>query len=238
MGPLLLQAATTAHRLDPWELVLHASLVVKIVLLILAFMSIASWFIIGTKLARLRQAQLQSATFLDFFWSKDEGNVWSAERLEAVYARLSSVEGSPLGRVFHAGYVELAKTMQAGGRSGDVENVERALRRASSNELTRLENFLPFLATTGSVGPFIGLFGTVWGIMNSFLSIGAERGATLDVVAPGIAEALIATAVGLAAAIPAVMAYNYFVRRIRVVEAETEAFAIDYLNIVRRHYLT
>lgn len=236
MGPFLLQ---TAHRLDPIQLILHASLVVKLVILVLTLMSLGCWFIIGTKLVRMVQAQASSARFLDLFWNKEEGNVWGPERLESIYARLASVDGSPLARVFHAGYVELAKVSQSGGAAAaDAENVERALKRASSNEMTRLENQLPFLATTGSVGPFIGLFGTVWGIMDSFLSIAAEHGATLDVVAPGIAEALIATAIGLLAAIPAVMAYNYFVRRIRVLEAETEAFAIDYLNIVRRHFLT
>jgi biopolymer transport protein TolQ len=243
MGTVFLQAAATAHRLDPWQLILHASLVVKLVMLVLAGMSIVCWFVIGTKLVRMMQAQRQSARFLDIFWSKADGARWAPERLETIYAQLGGVEGSPLARVFHAGYVELAKVTQAaaGGGAGaaaDTENVERALRRASQNEMTRLENHLPFLATTGSVGPFIGLFGTVWGIMDSFLSIAAERGATLDVVAPGIAEALIATAIGLLAAIPAVMAYNYFVRKIRIVEAETEAFAIDLLNIVRRHFLT
>lgn len=237
MGTLLLQAAANAPRLDPWELILHASLVVKLTMLTLAGMSLACWFIIGAKAVRMMSAQRTSARFLDLFWSKEEGNTWGPERLEAIYARLPGLDASPLARVFHAGYVELAKVSQAGASAGDIENVERALRRATSNEMTRLENHLPVLATTGSVGPFIGLFGTVWGIMNSFLSIGAERGATLDVVAPGIAEALIATAIGLLAAIPAVMAYNYFIRRIRVIEAETEAFAIDYLNIVRRHFL-
>jgi biopolymer transport protein TolQ len=211
--------------------------VVKLVMLVLAAMSVGCWFIIGTKLVRFMQVQRQSARFLDVFWSQEEGHRWSPERLEAIYAQVPRLQGSPLARVFHAGYVELAKWSQAGGGAGDLENVERALRRASNNEMTRLENLLPFLATTGSVGPFIGLFGTVWGIMDSFLSIAAQRGATLDVVAPGIAEALIATAIGLLAAIPAVMAYNYFLRKIRVVEAETEAFAIDLLNIVRRHFL-
>ncbi len=238
MSTLFLQAAASAHRLDPWQLIVHASLVVKLVMFVLAGMSLACWFIIGTKIVRLANAQRTSARFLDMFWSRDEGNVWGPERLEGMYARLGSLEGSPLARVFHAGYVELAKVSQSGTNAGDIDNVERALRRATNNELTRLESQLPVLATTGSTAPFIGLFGTVWGIMNSFLSIGAEHGATLDVVAPGIAEALIATAIGLLAAIPAVMAYNYFVRRIRVIESETEAFAIDYLNIVRRHFLT
>ena len=238
MGPIFLQAATATSRLDPLELILHASLVVKLVMLVLAIMSLVCWFIIGTKLARLLTAQSSSARFLDMFWSKEEGNAWGPERLEAIYARLGSVDASPLARVFKAGYVELAKVSQTGGvAAADAENVERSLKRASTNEMTSLENHLPFLATTGSVGPFIGLFGTVWGIMDSFLSIAAEHGATTSSVAPGIAEALIATAIGLLAAIPAVMAYNYFVRRIRVIESETEAFAIDYLNIVRRHFL-
>lgn len=124
-----------------------------------------------------------------------------------------------------------------GASTADIENVERALRRTAGNEMTALETLLPFLATTGSVAPFIGLFGTVWGIMQSFISIHGHGSASLDVVAPGIAEALIATAIGLVAAIPAVMAYNYFLRRIRVLESEIESFGYDYLNIVRRHFL-
>ena len=237
---LLLQVgAHPPTELDPFVLVLQASLVVKLVLLVLLGMSVACWYIIGSKLMRLSKAAAQSAKFLDAFWSKEAGP-WKPERLEAVYALMGPLTGSPLARVFHAGYVELAKITQ-GDKSpsgGDLESVERALKRAAGNEMTQLENHLPVLATTGSTGPFIGLFGTVWGIMSSFLAIGAQHGATLDVVAPGIAEALIATAVGLLAAIPAVMAYNYFIRRIRVIESETEAFAADYLNIVKRHFLS
>jgi biopolymer transport protein TolQ len=235
---LFLQAATPS-RLDPLELIFHASLVVKLVMAILAGMSLLCWFVIGTKVMRMNQAQRQSARFLDVFWSREEGsNRWTPERLEAIYAKLDRFGGSPVARVFHAGYVELAKITQAGANAADLDNVERALKRGASNEMTRLENHLPILATTGSVGPFIGLFGTVWGIMDSFLSIAASRGATLDVVAPGIAEALIATAIGLLAAIPAVIAYNFFVRKIRILESETEAFSSDLLNIVRRHFLT
>ena len=244
MHPVVLQAAQAVaqaepHRLDPLQLILDASLVVKLVMLMLVSMSVVSWFIVGSKWLRLRQADQQSATFLDIFWSKEQGNKWGAERLESIYARVSSFQGSPLARVFHAGYVELAKITASdrGAMVDDIENVERSLKRTMGREMTSLENHLSVLATTGSVGPFIGLFGTVWGIMNSFLNISAERGASLDVVAPGIAEALIATAIGLVAAIPAVMAYNYFVRRIRVLETETESFAADYLNIVKRHYL-
>jgi biopolymer transport protein TolQ len=240
MGHLLLLqvGAHPPTELDPFVLVLQASLVVKLVLLVLVGMSVACWFIIGSKLVRLQKASAQSAKFLDAFWAKDAG-AWKPERLEAIYAQMGPLTGSPLARVFHAGYVELAKITQGekSPSSGDLENVERALKRAAGNEMTQLENHLPVLATTGSTGPFIGLFGTVWGIMSSFLAIGAQHGATLDVVAPGIAEALIATAVGLLAAIPAVMAYNFFVRRIRVLSNEMDAFGNDFLNIVRRHIL-
>jgi biopolymer transport protein TolQ len=238
--PLLLQAEPLPETLDPWALIWNATTVVKLVMLVLALMALGSWFISGMKLVRLAQARAASLKFLAIFWNKEEGNAWSGKRLEAVYAQIASLDASPLARVFRAGYVELAK-ITSGTRApdkDDLDNVERSLKRAAANEMTQLEDLLPFLATTGSVGPFIGLFGTVWGIMSSFLAIGNQRNASLDVVAPGIAEALIATAIGLVAAIPAVMAYNYFVRRIRVLESETEAFVSDYLNIVRRHFLS
>jgi biopolymer transport protein TolQ len=222
-------------------------------MLLLVAMSLACWFIIGGKLVQLGRAAGQSRRFLDAFWDPSQGAAWSTERLEAIYGRAKLLDASPLARVFHAGYVELARLSGAGGAdrtvphgydaaygppAGAIDNIERALRRTSTNEVTLLENLLPFLATTGSVAPFVGLFGTVWGVMNSFIGIGNLGNASLAVVAPGIAEALIATAIGLAAAIPAVMAYNYFVRRIRVLESEMDAFASDYLNIVKRHFLT
>ncbi len=247
-----LQVATpgggnAAHgRLDPWQLVLDASPVVKLVMFLLVLMSVACWFIIGGKLVQLLRASGQSARFLAIFWDKNLGATWTTERLEGVYAQARTLEASPLARVFHAGYVELARVSGASDATtpyaaqpshGDLDNVERSLKRAMNNEVTLLENLLPFLATTGSVAPFIGLFGTVWGVMNSFIGIGNLGNASLAVVAPGIAEALIATAIGLAAAIPAVMAYNYFLRRIRVLESEMDAFNSDYLNIVRRHFL-
>jgi biopolymer transport protein TolQ len=237
------QPAASGESLDPWELVLGASPVVMLVLILLVAMSLACWFIIGAKLVRLAQATRESATFLNQFWDAEQGNVWNVERLEDLYANLSRSKHSPLANVFHAGYVELARVLgsdNAGGQKhfgGNIDNVSRALRRASANEVTGLEAMVPFLATTGSTAPFVGLFGTVWGIMNSFINIGAQKNASLDVVAPGIAEALIATAIGLAAAIPAVMAYNYFVRRINVLASEMDNFSNDMLNIVRRHFL-
>jgi biopolymer transport protein TolQ len=232
-------AEGSGESLDVWRLVADASPVVKLVMISLVLMSLVSWFIIGAKIVRLASATQASRKFLDLFWSGEAGATWSAERLEGVYAQIKSFEASPIAAAFKAGYVELARI--ASGQSpagGDLENVQRALRRTAQNELTRIENFVPFLATTGSTAPFVGLFGTVWGIMNSFIAIHGNKNASLDVVAPGIAEALIATAIGLVAAIPAVMAYNYFIRRIRVLESEMDAFSSDYLNIVRRHFLS
>ena len=241
-------AAGASHgRLDPWQLVLDASPVVKLVMFSLVLMSVVCWFIIGGKLVQLLRASGQSARFLSIFWDKNLGATWTTERLEGIYAQARGLDASPLARVFHAGYVELARASGPAdatapyapqvAQHADLDNIERSLKRSMTNEITLLENLLPFLATTGSVAPFIGLFGTVWGVMNSFIGIGNLGNASLAVVAPGIAEALIATAIGLAAAIPAVMAYNYFLRRIRVLESEMEAFTSDYLNIVRRHFL-
>jgi biopolymer transport protein TolQ len=242
---VLLQAAPAAQAaepvaLDPWQLMLDATPVVKIVMVLLVVMSVVCWFIMGAKWVRVFQATRHSRRFLDLFWAQEGNAPWAAERLEAIYGQIRQVGGSPLAKVFHAGYVELARLMSGGNThigEAALENVERALHRARVTEMTKLESSLPFLATTGSTGPFIGLFGTVWGIMHSFLNIGAEQSASLAVVAPGIAEALIATAIGLVAAIPAVAAYNYFLRKLRVLESEVETFSSDYLNIVKRHFL-
>ena len=227
------------EALDPWKLVMEASGVVQSVMVILVLMAVVCWFIMGAKLVRLAQATGRSRKFLDAFWGGEEGPNWTTERLEGLYAQVRQFDGSPIASVYRSGYVELARVMGAASASdaGDIENVERALRRTATTEMTGLESMLPFLATTGSTAPFIGLFGTVWGIMDAFLNISAHASASLDVVAPGIAEALIATAIGLVAAIPAVMAYNYFIRRIQVLESELTTFSNDYLNIVRRHFL-
>jgi len=160
-----------------------------------------------------------------------------AERLEGIYQQIKKYDGSPVAAVFRSGYVELARISSESQGGTAMDNIDRALRRTKNNELMSLETFVPFLATTGSTAPFVGLFGTVWGIMGSFIAIHGEENATLAVVAPGIAEALIATAIGLLAAIPAVMAYNFFIRKIRVLESEVDAFSSDLLNIVRRHFV-
>lgn len=207
------------------------------VLMLLLVFSLACWYIIGYKLFVLRRAKANDQAFLETFWR--------SRRLDEVYRVAKEITGSPTAKVFTAGYVELSKIQSDKSsqgdamhdRLGDLESVERAMRRAQTEEVTRLERMVAFLATTGSAAPFVGLFGTVWGIMTSFRHITASGSASLTVVAPGIAEALIATAIGLVAAIPAVIAYNLFVQRIKVLSAEMETFSSDFLNIVKRHVL-
>ena len=218
------------------ELVLQADVIVQLVLLILVFMSLASWVIIFNKFTMLRAATRNSQSFLDLFWK--------SRRLDQVYERADRMGPSPVGAVFKAGYVELSKltNKDRDDQGGEIvavageENLARALRRATTVERTNLERMTTFLATTGSTAPFIGLFGTVWGILLAFQKIGLTGQASLSVVGPDIAHALIATALGLAAAIPAVMAYNYFNSRIRVLTDEMGNFSSDFLNIVKRHF--
>jgi len=156
---------------------------------------------------------------------------------------------SPVAQVFRAGYQELlqltrAKRQAVGAESGfstdlgGVENVTRAMKRQSNIELTKLEQGIPFLATTGSTSPFIGLFGTVWGIMTAFIGLSAAHTSNIQAVAPGIAEALITTAVGLVAAIPAQMFYNFLTNRVRVLAVEMDNFISEFLNIAERHFLS
>jgi biopolymer transport protein TolQ len=219
-------------QLDVWDLIINASGVVIAVMVLLALMSVVGWYVIGYKYFVYRRALRQSDQFEEAFWRGKD--------IQLIYSTAQGLRHSPLSNMFLAGYCELAK-LQAGGsstdRDGDLEAIDRALGKAQLKELTRLESMVPFLATTGSAAPFIGLFGTVWGIMNSFRAIGAMKSASVANVAPGIAEALVATAIGLVAAIPAVMAYNYFQRRISVLTNEMETFSKDFLNIVRRHFL-
>ena len=213
-------------------------LVVKLVLAILVYFSVVSWAIIFYKLKQVHSANRESEKFLDFFWK--------TKRFDAINAQLASFENSPLTTLFSEGYGELSKLAdkrddkhEQNGIStelGGIDNIARALRRAMTSEITRLEKYLTFLATTGSTAPFIGLFGTVWGIMTAFKGIGETGSASLAVVAPGIAEALIATAIGLVAAIPAVMGYNHFQNKIKVLIAEMDSFSTEFLNIVQRSF--
>jgi len=240
MIQVLLQAGTAEDKLDIVSLMLHASEVAKGVLVLLMLMSLVSWYVIGTKSLYLSRAAGRSNRFLDAFWK--------TSRLDDVWKMSEEMGPSPISEVFRAGYVELAKLRRrrndqsaegataAETHLGDIESIERALSRARTTAITEMESRVPFLATTASAAPFIGLFGTVWGIMNSFRNIGAKGAANLATVAPGIAEALVATAIGLVAAIPAVMGYNYLSRRIRVISAEMETFTNDFLNIIRRRF--
>ena len=236
---LLLQAGGAEDKLDIVSLIVHASSVAKGTLILLALMSIVSWFVIGTKWLYLARAYKRSVNFVELFWR--------TQRLDDVWKSTENDPPSPVSEVFRAGFVELAKLRkrrtEAGGDAstpethiGDIESIERSLARARTMAVTEMENKVPFLATTASSAPFIGLFGTVWGIMNSFRNIGAKGAANLATVAPGNAEALVATAIGLVAAIPAVMGYNYLSRRIRVISAEMETFTNDFLNIIRRRF--
>jgi biopolymer transport protein TolQ len=229
----LLSLVPGAASLDTWSLIKGASGVVQGVMLLLVGMSIFGWYVIGFKYLYVRRAARESDLFTDSFWKSRD--------IEQIYKHAQALNRSPLSSMFLAGYTELAKLTsdsKDGARDADLDNIRRALRKAQTTETTRLESMIPFLATTGSAAPFIGLFGTVWGIMNSFKEIGALKSATFAVVAPGIAEALIATAIGLVAAIPAVMAFNYFQRRIQIQVSAMETFEQDYLNIIRRHFLT
>jgi biopolymer transport protein TolQ len=211
------------------DLILHADFIVQSVLLVLVAMSIMCWSIIIQKGMQIRSATKQSAAFLEKFWE--------SKRLDTIYEQTGLYTKSPVAGVFKAGYQELAKLTASGAASDEAtENLSRTLRRSSSVESTNLERYVTFLATTGSTAPFIGLFGTVWGILRAFQKLGADTGqATIQVVGPDIAHALIATAVGLFAAIPAVMAFNYFNSSIRVLSTEMDNFSSDFLNIVKRH---
>ncbi|MBN2265769.1 MAG: protein TolQ [Candidatus Aminicenantes bacterium] len=214
------------------KIIAEADIVVQLILLLLVFFSVFSWAIIFFKSRTLKSAVKQSDRFLAAFRrSKSLAEVSdAAKRLRA----------SPLAIIFLAGNKELAYQSKAkskgeiGWTGEKTESLHRALIKASNTEVARLEKMMFFLATTGSVSPFIGLFGTVWGIMISFIRIGAMRSASLQVVAPGIAEALIATAVGLFAAVPAVIAYNYFLGRIKDLSADMEDFSLEFLSIAER----
>ncbi|MDT8318161.1 MAG: protein TolQ [bacterium] len=214
------------------SLISNAGFVVQIVLLILFALSVVCWAIILFKWLRLRQARKESNSFIDIFWNE--------KRLDLVAGSLRDHETSPVAIIFRAGYMELMKA--AKGHRGEgapfsasrLDIIERALRRTENMEFAKLEKHLSFLATTGSAAPFIGLFGTVWGIMNSFQQIGAMGSASLAVVAPGVSEALVATAIGLAAAIPAVIFYNIFTERIKNLSQETESIILEFLNIAEK----
>ena len=230
-------------------MILHAGTMVKFVMLILFLFSIGTWAIIFLKFRLLRKARDETEDFLELFYESRD--------IKKIYRSSQSLKYSPVARLFRAGYAEFTRFRKIQGNDPDfvsqngaadpsdypfrsqqtlMDNLERALRKAAIDQNKRLEKALGFLATTGNTAPFIGLFGTVWGIMESFHSIGLKGSANLAVVAPGISEALIATAAGLAAAIPAVVAFNYFTQRITGLRAEMDIFASDFLSMVVRQF--
>lgn len=222
-----------------WHAIYSASPIVQLTLLSLGGMSVISWAIMFQKRKQFRDVEAANIPFEEKFWK--------AKSLEEVNDQLKEFPESNLAAVFRMGYMELKKIAESSmslPSDGDapvldvsaIDNLQRALRKAIDLEISRLEARLTFLATVGSVGPFVGLFGTVWGIMGSFQKIGQTGMASLAVVAPGISEALIATGVGLAAAIPATIAYNLFIGRIRKQELALNNFSADFLNLAKRNF--
>jgi biopolymer transport protein TolQ len=223
-------------------LVRHAQPVSQFVLLILLLFSAVSWGIILYKFWQFGRGARQSSTFLDVFRR--------SSKFSEVQAVCRTLSESPLVGLFQSGYAELNSQLRSGGVPDPVkpaagagrptlkslDAVDRGRLRATSVEMLKLERRVTFLATTASITPFIGLFGTVWGIMSSFQGIGAQGSTSLAVVGPGIAEALIATAAGLFAAIPAVYFYNHFTNRVKHFAAEMDDFSLEFLNIVERNF--
>ena len=218
--------------LDIWTLIANASVVVKVVMLLLAAVSFMSWMFIFQKWFSIRRAASQTDKFEREFWS---GNDLNALYQGAVNHRhtIGSLE-----RIFEAGFREFAK-LRSGQRAGTdasdmVDGARRAMRATFQREMDFVERHLAFLASTGSVSPYVGLFGTVWGIMHAFRSLANVQQATLAQVAPGIAEALVATAIGLFAAIPAVVAYNRYSHDIERLATRFESFMEEFSNILHR----
>ncbi len=223
-----------------FEMMFNAGPMVKFVMLLLLGYSIMSWTIIIMKQRLFRRARRESEDFLDEFWN--------SKNLAEAHVSAQECSASPEAGLFVHGYTELQKLGKSRSsiRTGDetlemqlatMDNLKRALRKAEGAEMHRLGRSLSFLATTGSATPFIGLFGTVWGIMTSFQDIGMRGSASLAVVAPGISEALIATAAGLGVAIPAVIFYNYYSNRLEEINNDMQSFATDFLNLVERDLL-
>jgi biopolymer transport protein TolQ len=217
-------------------MILDAGPMVKFVLLLLLVFSVVSWAIIFLKYRYFRNIKKENELF--------NSDYLKSTKFSDVLPAAKKYPCSTTAEVFRAGYSELTKVNKPFKEStahgeevglSSLDNIERSLNKASNSETTKLESSLGFLATTGSASPFIGLFGTVWGIMDTFKGIGARGSATLAVVAPGISEALIATAAGLAAAIPAVIFYNYFLNRTKTIVQEMDNFSAEFLNIVERY---
>ena len=224
-----------------WALIANSGPVALTVLLVLLFFSALSWAIIFKKVRSYREVERQSETFHEQFRRSD--------RLSEVYRDCPRYPMSPLAGIFKTGYEELNHQIEASqnpgnpsqGESGqtvlkNTTGLERSLQKAAIAEMTTLEGSLSWLATTGAVTPFIGLFGTVIGIINAFQGLGEGSATTIQAVAPGISEALVATAAGLFTAIPAVIAYNHFLNRLKIFGSEMDDFAARFLNLVERNF--
>jgi len=222
----------TPEDLSIVAMVRSAGPMVQFVIYLLLAFSIATWAIIFMKFLYMRRAFKESALFIEYFWKTRD--------FSHSFAKAKELENSPVARIFRNGYMELRKMhrpdAQNKGRqdfAANVESIRRTLGRSRNMESIRMIQMVPFLATTGNITPFIGLFGTVWGIMNAFRAIAVQTGTTsLSAVAPGVSEALVATAAGLAVAIPSVIGFNYFTQKIRIIESEMESFSNDFLSIV------
>ncbi|MGH9411354.1 MAG: MotA/TolQ/ExbB proton channel family protein [Vicinamibacterales bacterium] len=245
---LALQAEGTPESgnggIDFVHLIANATWIARSVLLILLLFSAVSWAIILYKLWQYRRSEAQTATFLQVFHK--------STKFSEVQAVCASIPASPLVGIFQSGYAELNTQLRTPPRGREdearpaapaarptlksLEAVDRALLRATTVELGKLERRVPFLATTASITPFIGLFGTVWGIMIAFQSIGAQGSTSLAVVAPGIAEALVTTAGGLFAAIPALYFYNHCTNRVKEFASQMDDFSLEFLNISERNF--
>lgn len=229
----------TASSIDILSLILHGSVVGQIILLVLLIFSAVSWGIIVYKNRQLKKAARQSATFIEVFRK--------SSRFSEVQAVCSTLSASPLVGLFQAGYAELNAQLRGGADNRpdagtarptlkSLDAVDRALLRASTVEVSKLEHRVSFLATTASITPYIGLFGTVWGIIMAFQSIGAEGSTSLAVVAPPIAEALVATGAGLFAAIPAVYFYNDITSQVKKAANEMDDFSMEFLTLAERNF--
>ncbi|MBW2505961.1 MAG: protein TolQ [Deltaproteobacteria bacterium] len=222
-------------------MIINAGPMVKFVMLLLLVFSLVSWTIIIMKHLAYKKALAETEFFLDLFWK--------SKNLTDAYKAAKEIPESPEASVFLLGFNELQKINRSRvskQKSQDtlemqmasMDNLKRALRKAENKELGQLGKYLSFLATTGSATPFIGLFGTVWGIMASFQDIGMRGSASLAVVAPGISEALVATAAGLAVAIPSVIFYNYYSNKLAEIENNMQGFSADFMNLVERDFLS
>ena len=227
----------TTETIGLFYMLSDAGPVVKFIMLVLLFFSITSWAIMFIKFRYVRKAFKESAEFTDIFWQ--------CRNLADAFSKAKALRSSPAARLFITAYMELARTDGKDKKKTQIKrtqssylqtigSIKRSLNRSIGVEVRRLVQLVPFLATAGNTAPFIGLFGTVWGIMDTFQGIGLSGSASLAVVAPGISEALIATAAGLAVAIPSVIGYNYFTDRIRVLDSELQSFSSDLLNIMER----